>query len=126
MFNRYQKDNEARGNGRDWANQSNSPSTPVCEISIEIDGAAFTVPGQDLWITGNNDTLGNWNPAGGVVLAGTPINNVWTGVWRGTIVVPQGMNIQFKATVLDQQGNTIAWEPDLPTGSRNREFRVPN
>jgi len=126
MFQRYQKDSEARTSGRDWANQSNSPSTPVCEISIEIDGAAFTVPGQDLWITGNNDTLGNWNPAGGVPLVGTPINNVWTGIWRGTIVVPQGMNIQFKATVLDAAGNTISWEPDMPTGSRNREFRVPN
>jgi hypothetical protein len=36
------------------------------------------------------------------------------------------MNIQLKATVLDQNGNTLAWEPDLATGSRNREFHVPN
>jgi hypothetical protein len=126
MFARYQRDSDARGAGHDWANQASSPSTPVCEISIEIDSAAFTSPGQDVWITGNIDTLGNWNPAAGVVLAGTPIAGMWTGVWRGTFVVPQGMNIQFKATVLDAQGNTLQWEPDLQTGSRNREFRVPN
>jgi glucose/arabinose dehydrogenase len=126
MFGRYQKDIEARTAGHDWANQSNSPSTPVCEVTIEIDGAAFTSPGQDVWITGNTDALGNWNPAGGVVLTGTLIGGMWTGVWRGTFVVPQGMNIQFKATVLDQQGNTLQWEPDFQTGSRNRELRVPN
>jgi hypothetical protein len=99
---------------------------PVCEVTIEISGAAFTTLGQDLWITGNVDVLGNWNPAGGVTLAGTPINGVWTGTWRGKVVVPQGMNIQLKATVLDQRGNTVAWEPDLATDTRNREFHVPN
>ena len=79
-----------------------------------------------MWLTGNLDTLGNWNPAGGVVLTGTLINGQWTGVWRGRMVVPQGANIQFKATIVDARGNTIAWEPDQGTGSRNREFRVPN
>jgi glucose/arabinose dehydrogenase len=126
MFERLQKDAQGRNAGRDWANQANSPSVPVCEISIVINGAAFTTFGQDLWITGNIDVLGNWNPAGGVVLTGTLVNGVWTGQWRGKVVVPQGMAIQLKATVLDQRGNTLAWEPDLPTGSRNREFRVPN
>ena len=126
MFERLQKDAEARNTARDWANQANSPSVAVCEISVEINGAAFTVPGQDVWVTGNVDVLGNWTPAGGVVLAGTPINGQFTGVWRGRFVVPQGMNIQFKATILDARGNLLQWEPDLPTASRNREFRVPN
>jgi glucose/arabinose dehydrogenase/mono/diheme cytochrome c family protein len=126
MFDRLQRDTEARGASHDWANQANSPSVPVCEISVEINGAAFTVPGQDLWITGNIDVLGNWTPPAGVPLTGTLINGQWTGVWRGKIVVPQGMAIQLKATILDAQGNLLQWEPDLPTGSRNREFRVPN
>jgi len=59
------------------------------------------------------------------VLTGTLVNGQWTGLWRGKLVVPRGMNIQFKATVLDQRGNTLGWEPDLNTGSRNREFTVP-
>jgi glucose/arabinose dehydrogenase len=74
MFDRLQKDTEGRTAARDWANQASSPSVPVCEVSIEIDGAAFTTLGQDLWITGNVDVLGNWNPAGGITLTGTPIN----------------------------------------------------
>jgi hypothetical protein len=126
MFDRLQHDTEARGASHDWANQANSPSVAVCEISVEINGAAFTVPGQDLWITGNIDVLGNWTPPAGVPLTGTLINGQWTGVWRGKIVVPQGMAIQLKATILDAQGNLLQWGPDLPTGSRNREFRVPN
>jgi glucose/arabinose dehydrogenase len=126
MFDRLQKDGEARGAVHDWANQANSPSTPVCEIDLEVDGAAFTDVGQDVWITGNVDVLGNWNPPGGIVLTGTPVNGMWTGVWKGKLVVPQGMNIQFKATIIDARGNTLQWEPDLPTGSRNREFHVPN
>jgi glucose/arabinose dehydrogenase len=126
MFQRIQKDSDARSASHDWANQASSPSVPVCEVTIEIDGAAFTVPGQDLWVTGNVDVLGDWNPAGGVVLAGTLVNGAWTGLWRGTFVVPRGMNIQFKATVLDANGNTLQWEPDLATGSRNRELSVPD
>jgi hypothetical protein len=97
----------------------------VCEVAIEIDNAAFTVAGQNVWITGNVDVLGNWTPVSGVQLTGTPVNGNWTGTWLGTLVVPQGMNIQFKATVVDAQGNTIAWEPDFQTGSRNRELSVP-
>src|SRR5439155_11253580 len=68
MFDRVQRDGEARDGGHDWANQANSPSVPVCEIQIEIDGAAFTQVGQDVWITGNVGELGNWNPAAGVML----------------------------------------------------------
>jgi hypothetical protein len=83
------------------------------------------VPGQDIWVTGNIDVLGNWNPAGGIALAGTLVNGQWTGVWRGKLVVPQGVNLQLKATVLDTKGNTLGWEPDLGTTSRNREFHVP-
>jgi hypothetical protein len=126
MFDRLQRDLQARGAVRDWANQASSPTVPVCQIDIEINGAAFTQVGQDVWVTGNIDVLGNWTPAGGVVLTGTLINGQWTGVWRGRIVVPQGANIQFKGTILDAAGNTLQWEPDFPTASRNREFRVPN
>jgi glucose/arabinose dehydrogenase len=125
MFDRLQQDASTRSAAHDWSNQANSPGVPVCEVQFEIDGAAFTSPGQDVWITGNVDVLGNWSPAGGVLLVGTPINGNWTGVWRGSVIVPQGMNIQFKATIVDQNGNTLQWEPDFPTQSRNREFSVP-
>ncbi|MDB4954504.1 MAG: Glutamate synthase large chain [Myxococcales bacterium] len=126
MFDRLQRDTPGRGAARDWANQANSPSVPVCEVSIEINGAAFTTPGQDLWITGNVDVLGNWTSAGGVPLTGVLVNGQWTGVWRGKFVVPQGMNLQLKATILDQQGNVLQWEPDLRTNTRNRELAIPN
>ncbi len=125
-FNRLQQDVSTRFDSDDWANQANSPTVPVTELSIEVDGAAFTSPGQDVWITGNISQLGNWNPAGGVLLRGSPINGQWTGVWKGSVVVPQGMNIQFKATILDNTGKTLQWEPDLPTNSHNREFSVPS
>jgi glucose/arabinose dehydrogenase len=126
MFERLQRDFQGRDAARDWANQANSPSVAVCEIDIEINGAAFTQVGQDVWLTGNIDVLGNWNPNGGVVLTGVLVNGVWTGVWRGRVVVPQGMAIQLKATILDARGNVLAWEPDFDSNSRNREFRVPN
>jgi hypothetical protein len=126
MFERLQKDIEARDFAHDWANQANSPSTPVCEVSIEVDGAWFTQVGQDVWIAGNVAELGNWAPANGAELAGALVNNNWTGVWRGTFVVPQGENIQFKATIVDAQGNTLQWEPSFATNSGNREFHVPN
>jgi glucose/arabinose dehydrogenase len=125
MFERLQKDANTRSGVRDWANQASSPSVPVCEVTIEIDGAAFTNLGQDLWMTGNVDVLGNWTPAGGIQMSAV-LTNGFTGLWRAKFVVPQGMNIQLKATVLDQGNNTLQWEPDLPTDSRNREFTVPN
>ncbi|MBS1118579.1 MAG: Glutamate synthase large chain [Deltaproteobacteria bacterium] len=125
MFERLQEDANTKSAVRDWANQASSPSVPVCEVTVELDNAAFTALGQDLWMTGNVDVLGNWTPAGGVQMNAVLVGGTFTGLWRGKFVVPQGMNIQIKATVLDQGNNLLQWEPDLPTESRNREFTVP-
>jgi glucose/arabinose dehydrogenase len=125
-FKRLQVDVDARAAAHDWANQANSPTVPVCEVAVEMDGAAFTQPGQDLYLAGNNDVLGLWSPPDGVELAGTPINGNWTGVWRGSMVLPQGLNVQLKGTIVQSANRHILmWEPDFPTQSHNREFTVP-
>ncbi|MFG3505775.1 carbohydrate-binding module family 20 domain-containing protein [Streptomyces sp. NPDC047821] len=65
---------------------------------------ATTVPGQNIYVTGNQPALGNWNPAGALKLdpAAYP-------VWKLDVNLPAGTSFQYKYLRKDAAGN-VTWE----------------
>ena len=80
-----------------------------------------TLAGQNLYVNGNLQALGNWDPTvanqlrrdGGSAQA----------PWSATIPLPPVTAIQFK--FMKHGGNDDMWEAKLPTKSGNREVRTP-
>ncbi|MEU2495723.1 carbohydrate-binding module family 20 domain-containing protein [Streptomyces sp. NPDC007883] len=91
-----------------------------CGGSASASGASFavnatTVPGQDIYVTGDQAALGNWNPGGALKLdpAAYP-------VWKLDAGLPAGTSFQYKYLRKDGAGN-VTWE----TGA-NRTATVPS
>lgn len=76
---------------------------------------ATTNWGENVYITGNSDELGNWNPEKAVGPAECP--NYPT--WILTTYLPVGTNIEFKAIKKDENGN-VTWQD-----GENRTYSVP-
>lgn len=90
-----------------------------CGGPASASGASFavnatTVPGQDIYVTGDQAALGNWNPGGALKLdpAAYP-------VWKLDAGLPAGTSFQYKYLRKDGAGN-VTWE----TGA-NRTATVP-
>jgi Starch binding domain len=114
MFTNIHNDAAALKSIEDWLTEMSNPLVPQCRVSFEIDGADFTNFGDNIWITGDAPQLGAWNPTHGLELDGTAFP-----AWRGSIILPQGLAIQFKAVDVLQNG-VIGWE-----AGGNRTFTVP-
>jgi chitodextrinase len=97
-----------------------TPATANCPVSFTIANANTTV-GQNLYVVGNNISLGNWTPASGfaLVIQGSGANVPWT----GTVSLPAGTSFQYK--YVKWNGSTAAWEGNQTTASGNREFATP-
>ncbi len=89
----------------------------TCDVTFIIGGAG-TAFGQNLYVTGNQTSMGNWTPGSGFALTihGTGADAPWS----GTVKLPAGTLVQYKYVKWD--GANAAWESDQATGSRNREF----
>ncbi|HSY27497.1 MAG TPA: carbohydrate-binding module family 20 domain-containing protein, partial [Burkholderiaceae bacterium] len=80
-----------------------------------------TLAGQNLYVNGNLQALGNWDP--------TAVNQLHRdsgstqALWSTTIPLPPVTPIQFK--FMKHGGNDDMWEAKLPTKSGNREVRTP-
>ena len=118
QWQRLNADAVAQGAMADWVQQVSNPAGPTCRVTFRTNGPDWTAPGQDVWITGNSEELGGWNPLGGLEL-GAPS---WP-TWQGSIDLPQGQTIEYKATVVTSWNGNVVWEAGanhivtIPTGT---------
>ncbi|MDR6978426.1 alpha-amylase [Streptomyces sp. 3330] len=84
-------------------------TTPDPEDPAVTTGASFSVNattswGQNIYVTGNNSTLGNWDPAAALKLdpAAYP-------VWKLDVALPAGTAFEYKYVRKDAAG-TVTWE----------------
>lgn len=79
--------------------------------NVETVNVTFTVQnaetfwGQNVYIVGDCEELGNWNPQKAVG-PGTCVNYP---IWQISAVIPAGKKVEFKAIKKDASGNVI-WE----------------
>jgi alpha-amylase len=88
-----------------------------CAVSFTI-ANANTVPGQNLYVVGNQTVLGSWTPAAGfaMTIQGTGAN----ATWKGTANLPASTAVQYK--YVKWNGSSAVWESNQTTSSGNREF----
>lgn len=93
-------------------NARNCGSSSASGASFNV--SATTVTGQNIYVTGNQPALGNWNPAGALKLdpASYP-------VWKLDVALPAGTAFEYKYLRKDAAGS-VTWE----TGA-NRSATVP-
>lgn len=87
---------------------------PLIPVTFTINNAT-TNWGENVYITGNCEELGNWNPEKAVGPAVCPNYPIWT----LTAYLPAGTNIEFKAIKKDANGN-VTWQD-----GGNRTYSVP-
>lgn len=74
--------------------------------------------GQEVYLVGNIEALGNWDVMRGVQL-------VWSAghVWEGSVELPAGLHIQYKYVVRNKDGSVVRWQEganvslELPGGN---------
>ncbi|MER8230644.1 carbohydrate-binding module family 20 domain-containing protein [Streptomyces sp. NPDC094049] len=90
------------------------PTTPPAASGASFSATATTVPGQDVYVTGDRAELGNWSPAAALKLdpAAYP-------VWKLTVGLPAGTAFAYKYLRKDAAGN-VTWE-----SGANRTATVP-
>ncbi|MFJ7207432.1 carbohydrate-binding module family 20 domain-containing protein [Streptomyces sp. NPDC098789] len=89
-------------------------STPPAAAGASFAVNATTVPGQDIYVTGDQGALGNWNTASALKLdpAAYP-------VWKLDVALPAGTSFAYKYVRKDAAG-TVTWE-----SGANRTATVP-
>ncbi|WP_431990839.1 carbohydrate-binding module family 20 domain-containing protein [Streptomyces albogriseolus] len=91
------------------------PGDPDVTTGASFSVNASTQLGQNIYVTGNNSALGNWNPAAALKLdpAAYP-------VWKLDVALPAGTSFEYKYLRKDASG-AVTWE----SGS-NRTATVPS
>ncbi|MFF0432521.1 carbohydrate-binding module family 20 domain-containing protein [Streptomyces sp. NPDC004327] len=89
-------------------------SQPPAATGTSFGVNATTVPGQDIYVTGNRPELGDWSPAAALKLdpASYP-------VWKLAVPLPAGTAFEYKYLRKDAAG-TVTWE-----SGANRTATVP-
>ncbi len=105
LFNNLQADADAQTAVGNWIVEAQDPSVPSCRLTFEVTGAGFTQYGQDIWIVGDRPELGAWNPQMGIKLDGTAFPT-----WSGSLVLPEGVPIEFKAVAISSWNGAVLWE----------------
>ncbi|MFG2333686.1 carbohydrate-binding module family 20 domain-containing protein [Streptomyces sp. NPDC048604] len=87
---------------------------PPVSAGASFNVTATTVPGQDIYVTGNRTELGNWTPSAALKLdpASYP-------VWKLAVTLPAGTAFEYKYLRKDSAGN-VTWE-----SGANRTATVP-
>ncbi|RPF40263.1 alpha-amylase [Streptomyces sp. Ag109_G2-6] len=88
--------------------------TPPAATGASFAVSATTVPGQDLYVTGDRAELGNWNT--GAALKLDPASYP---VWKLDVTLPAGTSFSYKYVRKDASGN-VTWE-----SGANRSATVP-
>jgi hypothetical protein len=116
MFDRFNSTTDPLGINaqtsiRNWLTVVNSAmAAESCAVTFITNGPDFTFFGQDAVITGqvgapDSGELGRWDARMGLVLDGANFPQ-----WRGTINLPQGKVIEYKATVVDRFSGNVTFE----------------
>ncbi|KAJ7451688.1 glucoamylase [Mycena latifolia] len=84
-------------------------------VAVTFNVVATTVIGEDIYITGNTDSLQNWSPDSALILS--PANYP---TWSITVNVPASSDIQYKY-IRKFNGQLTSWESDP-----NNEFESPS
>lgn len=99
-----------------WVNaQSHTISTaaPPCHSKVPIHFTcynAWTTWGQDAYVVGNIEELGNWETPKAVKL--NAVTDPWQGIWNGVIELPPDTQIEWKCIIQEP----LQWQP----GENNR------
>lgn len=99
-----------------WVNaQSHTISTtpPPCRSKVPIHFTcynAWTAWGQDAYVVGNIEELGNWDTRKAVKL--NPVTDPWQGIWNGVMELPLDTQIEWKCIIKEP----LQWQP----GENNR------
>ncbi|MFJ4904939.1 carbohydrate-binding module family 20 domain-containing protein [Streptomyces sp. NPDC093249] len=91
-----------------------TPTTPPSAPGASFSATATTVPGQDIYVTGDRAELGNWSPA-----AALKLDPATYPVWKLTVGLPSGTAFAYKYLRKDAAGN-VTWE-----SGANRTATVP-
>jgi hypothetical protein len=75
-------------------------------VMVTFQVEAETVFGENIFVVGNNDALGNWDPEAAVPLS--PENYP---LWQVQVELPVATAIEYKYIRLDEAGNAT-WESD--------------
>jgi hypothetical protein len=126
MFDRFNDTSRqfganAQSSMRGWLSVVNSQRPQqLCRVTFVTNGPDFTFFGQNAVITGqvgspDSGELGRWDALKGLVLDGSGFPQ-----WRGTIDLPQGALIEYKATIVDTFSKNVTFETGL-----NHVQRIP-
>ncbi|WP_406449429.1 alpha-amylase family glycosyl hydrolase [Streptomyces sp. NBC_00876] len=88
------------------------PGTGTSGASFGVN--ATTQPGQNIYVTGNQSALGNWDPA-----AAPKLDPATYPVWKLDVSLPAGTSFEYKYVRKDASGN-VTWE-----SGANRTATVP-
>jgi alpha-amylase len=77
-----------------------NPGTSAAAFAVD----ATTVPGQNVFVVGDNAALGSWNPA-----AAIPLSSASYPVWRASVPLPSGTAFQYKYLRKESNG-AVTWE----------------
>lgn len=96
-----------------------STATPTATPTSSATGASFavnatTVYGENIYVVGDNDTLGNWDPARAL-----PLSSASYPVWRLDLSMPAGTSFAYKYIRKEPDGS-VTWE-----SGANRTATVP-
>ncbi|MET9700709.1 carbohydrate-binding module family 20 domain-containing protein [Streptomyces sp. NPDC006529] len=99
-------------NSRTCSGGTTTPPPAAAGASFAVN--ATTVPGQNIYVTGDQSALGNWNTASALKLdpAAYP-------VWKLDVALPAGTSFAYKYVRKDAAGN-VTWE-----SGANRTATVP-
>ncbi|KAF2726351.1 multicopper oxidase [Polychaeton citri CBS 116435] len=95
--------------------QSNAGNT----VAVLFKELVTTSWGQMVFIVGNVQELGSWNPSNGVALSASNYTNA-NPLWYATVNLQPGAQIQYKYVIIHSD-NTVQWEADP-----DHYYTVPN
>ncbi|WP_406097596.1 carbohydrate-binding module family 20 domain-containing protein [Streptomyces sp. NBC_01013] len=108
-----------QANARTCSGGGTGPTDPT-DPGTGTSGASFgvnatTQVGQNIYVTGNQSALGNWNPA-----AAPKLDPATYPVWKLDVSLPAGTTFEYKYVRKDASGN-VTWE-----SGANRTATVPS
>ncbi|MET9222883.1 carbohydrate-binding module family 20 domain-containing protein [Streptomyces sp. NPDC088197] len=100
-------------NGGTTSGSTGGSTNPSSAASFAVN--ATTVFGQNIYVVGDNSTLGNWNTGSALLLSSASYP-----VWKLNVAMPAGTSFQYKYIRKDGSGN-VTWE-----SGANRTATVPS
>ncbi|EUC57047.1 glucoamylase [Rhizoctonia solani AG-3 Rhs1AP] len=90
-----------------------NPGTPGGTVAVSFSVTATTVFGENIYLTGNQGSIANWNAGNAILLSSSSYPQ-----WKITVNLPANTNIQYK--YVRKNNGAVTWESDP-----NRSFTTP-